>query len=110
MKHIKKIKTELSIDLLGFSQGAATATRWFEKSQFTFNSLVLWASVFPEDVEMEIINGKNTSYIFVLGNNDPYFNNENEKKCIDFYASIHFQILRFEGKHEINQEVLNLIY
>ena len=45
---IQEQKTFISVDLLGFSQGAATTTRWFEHSKISFRSLVLWASVFPE--------------------------------------------------------------
>ena len=103
-------KATLSIHLLGFSQGAATATRWFEKSKFTFNSLVLWASVFPDDVSMEIKNNKQTIFYFVLGDNDPYFTKENAQKCIAIYESLEFKILRFEGKHEINHGVVTKLF
>lgn len=98
------------IHVLGFSQGAATATRWFEKSKLNITSLTLWASVFPEDVSIKIQQYENTNLIFVLGSNDPYFNEEMERKCINTYKSMNFEIIRFEGKHELNQQVLESIF
>jgi len=99
-----------SIDLLGFSQGAATATRWFENSCSTFRSLVLWASVFPEDVHLDISTNKDTNCVFVLGTQDPYFDGEKEDETVKTYTKLMFEIIRFEGKHEMNQEVLDCIY
>lgn len=100
----------LSLDVLGFSQGAATATRWFEHSQHTFRSFVLWASVFPEDVAMNFSTNRTTKCYFVLGDSDPYFEEEIELQCLETYQSLHFEIIRFDGKHEMNQEVLNSLY
>lgn len=100
----------LSVDVLGFSQGAATTTRWFEHSKFSFRSLVLWASVFPEDVHMDFSSRPTTNCFFVLGTHDPYFDVENEKETLNTYEKLKFEIIRFEGKHEMNPEVLNSLY
>ncbi len=102
--------TSTQIHVLGFSQGAATATRWFEKSKLNIASLILWASVFPDDVSIKIQQHKNTNLIFVLGSKDPYFNEEMEHKCLNIYQSMNFEIIRFEGKHELNQHVLESIF
>lgn len=110
LAHFLVKKENIVIDLLGFSQGAATATRWFEQSKYSFRYLVLWASVFPEDVQMNVKKNMNTAYYFVLGNMDPYFDHESEITCLQQYESLHFNIIRFEGKHEINQNVLLSIF
>jgi len=100
----------LSIDILGFSQGAATATRWFEKSSYTFRSLVLWASVFPQDVSMDFLSNQITKCLFVLGTQDPYFNKDVETETLKTYEKLSFEIVRFEGKHEMNLAILDKIY
>lgn len=100
----------VQIDLLGFSQGAATATRWFEQSRFSFRSLVLWASVFPEDVDQDFSVDRSTKCFFVLGTQDPYFDREKEIASLLTYKRLHFDIIRFVGKHEINHEVLHSLY
>jgi len=102
--------TSAQIHVLGFSQGAATATRWFEKSKLNIASLILWASVFPDDVSIKIQQHKNTNLIFVLGSKDPYFNEEMEHTCLNIYQSMNFEIIRFEGKHELIQHVLESIF
>ncbi len=105
-----EINPNLSIDILGFSQGAATVTRWFDKSRFTIRSLVLWASVFPEDVSIDFSSIQATKCVFVLGTKDPYFDVEIEQETLKTYKALRFDIIRFEGKHEMNQEVLNSLY
>jgi predicted esterase len=100
----------LSVDVLGFSQGAATATRWFQNSRFSFRALVLWASVFPEDVHMDFSTKSGTNCFFVLGMQDPYFDIEIEKETLNTYEKLKFEIIRFDGKHEMNQEVLDSLY
>ena len=110
LNHFIGIKDNLTIDILGFSQGAATATRWYEKSRFNIRSLVLWASVFPEDVTMDFSINTTTTCYFVLGDNDPYFDSQSEQRCLQTYESLRFNIIRFDGKHEMNQLVLDTIY
>ena len=107
---IQEQNSFLSVDVLGFSQGAATTTRWFEHSKISFRSLVLWASVFPEDVHMDFSSLPTTNCLFVLGTQDPYFDIETEKETLKTYENLKFEIIRFDGKHEMNQEVLDSLY
>jgi len=95
------------ITLLGFSQGGATAARWYFKHQSYFQRLIMWASVFPPDIEhieKEVNNG-----IFVVGNEDPYFLDNMEVAC-EFYRSNKYKIIRFSGAHDIHLPTLNLLY
>lgn len=41
------------ITLLGFSQGAATVSRWAADNRIKYNRLILWAGVFPPDMNFE---------------------------------------------------------
>ena len=111
-----KITQELQIKerhLLGFSQGGATAARWFADNNKRFKSIVLWACVFPPDLEIEAETAKFSSgdlSTFVIGTEDEYYNTEQQKALIDFYTDLSFKTITFEGKHNINGDVLNAIY
>ncbi len=95
--------------LLGFSQGGATAARWFYSKKVPFDQLILWASVFPPDLEKPQINSNSNNY-FVIGTDDEYYNAEAQKNEIEFYEKIGFQTLQFEGKHDIEIYALNGIF
>ena len=96
--------------LLGFSQGGATACRWHEMGNFKASIFILWASVFPPDLELPkknnaFINSKN---IFVIGDDDPYYNKEKiqEVKADLTNSNINFSSLEYKGGHNINTEAL----
>ncbi len=93
--------------LLGFSQGGATALRWFEKGNPSFDGLIIWGSDLAYDTNLSTKNIPQ-SY-FVLGNNDPYFKNEGSKKVIEEYISLGFNFIPFKGEHDIEQKTLNKI-
>jgi len=100
--------------LLGFSQGGATAARWHEKGSFRADTFVLWASVFPPDLELPkdqhaFSRSKN---IFIVGDEDEYFKGAD----IDAMSShlsesqLLFETIIYKGKHTINSEGLGLLF
>lgn len=95
------------IILLGFSQGGATAARFYYQHQ-KIDHLVLWASIFPPDlqIENEVVSTPQKNY-FVLGNSDPYFNEESQKETLDFYRKLNYSIIQYVGNHSIESHVLN---
>lgn len=97
--------------LLGFSQGGATAARWYENSTIPFDHLIMWASVFPPDLQMNVPTtndhlGKN---LFVLGDGDIYFDLEAQTKILDFYKSIGFSSMQYKGNHDIDLDTLKVL-
>ena len=94
--------------LLCFSQGGATAARWFYSKKVPFDQLILWASVFPPDLEKPQINSNSNNY-FVIGTNDEYYNAEAQTNEIEFYKTMGFETLQFSGKHDIEIGTLNRI-
>ena len=42
----------LTVKCVGFSQGGATISRWLDKTNFRIDNMILWASVFPPDLEL----------------------------------------------------------
>jgi predicted esterase len=97
--------------LIGFSQGGATAARWYFNSHKRFQHLILWACVFPPDLNLEqetsFVSG-NTNY-FVLGNEDEYYSSEQQNEIMNFYHDKGFSVLMFNGKHDIHFPSLELI-
>jgi predicted esterase len=106
---LTKQKTFIKTILLGFSQGGATAARWFYSQKVQFDQLILWASVFPPDLEKHLIQSNSNNY-FVIGADDEFYNAEAQKNEIEFYEKIGFQTLQFAGKHDIEIYALNGIF
>lgn len=101
-----------TITLLGFSQGGATAARWFARSGFRVDRFVLWACVFPEDVVPEFNSPRlrKVEKTFVLGDEDEYFNGDNFHQMNTFYESHGFRVINFHGKHKIDGNPLHLLF
>jgi len=99
-----------SITIFGFSQGAATSSRWALNGNIHFDRLIQWAGVFP--VDMNFDQGKNMlqskKVIQVYGRNDPFINEAQltELKVINTKLDIHPTIITFEGKHELDEATL----
>lgn len=108
---LDKVLTEKSfskIILFGFSQGGATAARWYFNNQARFNQLILWASVFPPDLEKPAISEKSNNY-FIIGKEDEFYTSEQQLAEIEVYQKMGFQTIHFEGKHDIDKGVLKSI-
>jgi len=99
--------------LLGFSQGGATASRWQNKGCFSADKFLLWAAVFPDDMDLEFSNKfLNSENYFILGNEDEYLSieqGESHLKKIN-QNNIDFKFVKFTGKHNIDSKtLLNLV-
>lgn len=112
----RNISKELKIEerfLLGFSQGGATAARWYAAAKNNFGGLTLWACVFPPDLNMEdeLNRFKHFENVyFVIGDQDQYYNASAQEELINFYEKLNFQTVQFHGDHNINSEVIKAIY
>ena len=97
-------------ELLGFSQGSATATRWFSSSKNLLDAIILSAGYVPEDVDFERLRQRlNDGTIqFYAGSKDSYLTEERVEahKNLLNKNSIPFKITRFDGGHEIPSSAL----
>ena len=97
--------TDLKTNLLGFSQGGATVSRWAANEKAKFSNLILWASVFPEDMNFEQVNTSNTFLLY--GDEDEFAAEEKVNQQTELLNNkAHFTIIKFKGKHDIPKEVL----
>lgn len=103
-------KRELKINVLGFSQGAATVCRWVANNHVKVHKLILWAGAFPSDLvlntETAVFNTIST--YLVVGDADEFINEEEVQKHQQLLQDhqLPFKLMRFHGKHEINRETL----
>ena len=97
------------VTLLGFSQGGATAARWFSNNAQKFDQLILWSSLFPPDFDFESIlkNLDSDKCKMVYGLQDPFITNEHydqTEKIKSAYPKI--EIITFDGEHKIDSKTL----
>lgn len=102
--------TQASVTILGFSQGSATATRWALDGQVNFSRLILWAGLFPPDMDIqkgiELLHDKKVHLVY--GKNDPFLTDERfaEMKMLTEKLRVPINIQSFEGGHEIDEPTL----
>jgi predicted esterase len=100
----------LPVTILGFSQGSATASRWALSKRIKFERLILWAGMFPSDMDFE--NGreilKDKTCMAVYGTKDPYLTDAGfaEMKHLSSEVGVEMNVIQFEGGHDIDEETL----
>lgn len=102
-----------SVSVLGFSQGAATASRWAVLGDTRVDRLVLWGGAPAKDLELEVHADalQRMDLTLVLGNDDPHVTETereatlNRLRDYDLPVSIH----TYDGGHSIDPEVLTTV-
>lgn len=100
----------VKINVLGFSQGTATVCRWIANNKSQVDNLILWAGGMPNDLNFENdkpIFNKMKNYL-VIGNEDEFINEKQVAEQTDLLLknNISFELIRFDGTHEIPPDVL----
>lgn len=104
----------VKIHILGFSQGGATVSRWIAHTEKKIEHVVLWASVFPPD--MNWVLGKESflskQLTIVSGRADEFLSEEKVEQQLNALndLGIDFQFYTFDGGHEIDQPTLQSIF
>lgn len=98
------------VTFFGFSQGAATATRWAIEGNTLFHQLILWSGILPADMNFEKAHMilKDKKVIEVFGQRDPYITDERLKEVTSLHTrlKIHPTRIEFDGSHEIHEDTL----
>lgn len=108
----KQISEQYSITkriLIGFSQGGATAARWEILGTVSFDEMILWACVFPPDLKLNIEASRVKNSYFVIGSEDEFYTSDQQDTLVDYYEKIGYNCIRYDGKHDIDNETLNEI-
>ena len=96
--------------LLGFSQGTATAVRYYCQSNVQFDQVILWAGVFPHDLSLPDNVGRlnETALEIVVGRQDEYLTSDAVLQVSDLLkkAGVVCNLTWFEGSHVIDGDTL----
>ncbi|MBI4419349.1 MAG: phospholipase [Gemmatimonadetes bacterium] len=98
------------VQVLGFSQGTATATRWLARGRARADRLILWGAPLPTDLDLAVEGRRlrELDLTIVAGERDEYLTAKvlasEEARLTD--AGIPYRVIRFPGGHEIDEAVL----
>ena len=97
--------------VLGFSQGAATASRFITQTSQEINAYIQWAGKFPVDVPLNLTRDKMSKMPIrlVYGNADEFVNVKDVEHEIAYLKqfSPDFKQISFEGGHIIEELALH---
>ena len=106
-------RQDLVVNLLGFSQGSATISRWIAQGEVQYRRLFIWAGVIPEDLNFESdrSNFQEKSIYLVYGTNDPFITKGRLAGHfkISQQLGIRPEVVEFDGEHDIDAVTLNEI-
>lgn len=107
-------ETAASVRALGFSQGAATASRWALLGDTPVDKLVLWGGAMAHDLDLSTHAPqlREMVIVFVAGTEDPYMSpgdREQVRRRFD-RAGVSVAERSFEGGHRLDDETLEAVF
>lgn len=104
-------RPDIKITVLGFSQGAATVSRWAALGMTEIEHLILWCGFFPPDLPMEKpLKCKDVTV--VTASDDNFIDPANEEKQLSAMKALFatYKHRRFTGGHEVHAGTLSDIF
>jgi predicted esterase len=97
------------VNVIGFSQGAATATRWVTHGRSHIDRLVVWGGLLPPDTDLSRgpASLRGARLTLVLGTRDHYVTGamlSAEQNRLDS-AGVEYDTIEFEGGHVVSRSV-----
>ena len=97
-----------AINVVGFSQGAATATRWVTHGSARIDRLILWGGLLPPETDLAHGHAlRRARLTIVIGNRDHYVDAmmlAAEQARLDA-AHVPYDVIRFDGGHVVSRSV-----
>ncbi|SIS48810.1 alpha/beta hydrolase [Belliella pelovolcani] len=107
---LESFTTEPKLKILGFSQGAATASRWASQIGYPVDKLILWGGGFAHDLKWDGFEEKfqQTRLYVVLGNQDEFITPESIKKQEELIRVINIEVekVTYSGGHDLHYPTL----
>jgi predicted esterase len=97
------------VHVLGFSQGAATASRWMQFGRAHADRLILWGGILPPDADLsrgpQSLRGVSLTY--VVGSNDEYVTPAvlDAERARLSSSGVPYELIEFSGGHVITRSV-----
>ncbi len=99
-----------SINVLGFSQGATTVSRWIGQGEAKPDHLLFWAGAIAHDLDWQRAASKfkQMKLWLCIGTNDEYIKAPQieAQKTVLQEQTVPFKLVLFDGKHAIHQPTL----
>jgi predicted esterase len=99
-----------AVTVLGFSQGAATASRWVAYGRSRVERLVLWGGLLPPDLDLAAAHDRfaRLSLVLVAGRRDRFLDEHTLSEQVSALerAGLTPRLVRPPGAHGLNAEVL----
>ena len=100
--------------VLGFSQGAATASRWAVLGSTPVDRLILWAGSPAHDLDYgtHADSLRAMTPVLVVGDEDPWITEERRDQVTDMLAThdIRIEMHTFSGGHRLSRDVLRNLF
>jgi len=101
------------LTVLGFSQGAATASRWCTYGDASVDRLVLWAGDLAHDIDLaeHAAAWADWDLAVVWGEDDPYLSDDRKQALLQRLQSHHLSaaVHTFAGAHRLDRRVLQAL-
>jgi predicted esterase len=101
---------KVSVSVLGFSQGGATANRWLTRGAARTDRLLMWGSLLASDSDLNEAAAyfRDTDLVIIYGTRDQFA----DQKMISDYmklmnsSSIPHTVVTFDGGHRMDRDTL----
>jgi predicted esterase len=105
------VKPGVRVTTLGFSQGVATACRWFAMGHSRIDRLIAWAGQLPPDVDPALYGRLSGGLTLVHGTTDEYATwiSEGDHNSRLTSAGITPTVVAFDGGHRMDRLTLDQI-
>ena len=103
-------RSEVSVTVLGFSQGGATANRWLTRGRAQADRLIMWGALLAADADLNQAATffRNVKLTIVYGRRDQFADEgmiANYEKLLD-EKNVPFELITFDGGHRMDRETL----
>jgi predicted esterase len=100
---MRGISSNAKVIVLGFSQGAATVSRWSVMGQSKIDELILWCGSFPPDVHPTEVP-KTIFLTLVTASNDKFVSAEQAREQLEKMKELNVNLrhVEFEGEHAMD--------
>lgn len=105
----ERLEPGATVNVIGFSQGAATATRWVTHGSAHIDRLVLWGGLVPPDTHLTAGHAslRHVPLTLVIGSRDHYVDAAAlaaERARLDA-ANVPYELIEFDGGHAVSRSV-----
>lgn len=106
----EKIPVDKNLIVLGYSQGVSVAMRYVARRKLQCHQLVLLSGGIPKELTAEDFKFSKAQVTIIYGKSDIYLNEERmaseTKKAKELFGD-NYNIIAFDGGHEVNVELIH---